>query len=40
MNSKKAKEREDFPDEPVENDDGSDEFLDDEFEEDIDEEKS
>jgi hypothetical protein len=39
MNSKKAKEGDDFLDEPVENDDGFDEFLDDEFEEDIDEEK-
>jgi hypothetical protein len=41
MKPKKAKEKEDFLDESTtENNDESVEFLDDEFEEDIDEEKS
>lgn len=40
MKPKKAKEKEDFLDEPTtENNDESVEFLDDEFEKDIDEEK-
>lgn len=36
----KKKEKEDFLDESPENDDKEDEFLDDEFDEDIDSEKS
>lgn len=39
MDRKKAKEKEDFLDEPNENNGESDEFLDDEFEDELDEEK-
>lgn len=40
MNPKKANEKDEFLDETPENNDESVEFLDDEFEEDIDEEES
>lgn len=40
MDTKKTKENEEFLDESSENNDESVEFLDDEFEEDVDEDKS
>jgi hypothetical protein len=40
MSDKKTKDKEEFPDESSENNEGPVEFLDDEFEEDVDSEKS